>query len=311
MKEFVKMQKKFVELINNTHKFQIIPQAVLIEGLNELALNKAVSYLCGAIFCNDEKYNFEDEKNHKYLNRLSSDIIEYDLKDENLKKEDILRIQAQFSKTALEVSNKQVYIIKNIDKASSLILNSLLKFLEEPHNNVYAIFTTKNSSKVLETITSRMIKIQLASNEITYIKESYYENYLHEDVDFVCLISNDEIHIKEILDSEIYTVYKNEINNILDAKDKGNLFIYLYGLLNDCEKEDLRIFFELFYVTILNIEVVSLLEISEENIDKIKNNKQIDLILDLILSSRLQLDTNMNKSLLIDEFSIKLERALL
>lgn len=311
MKEFVRMQKKFVDLINNTHKFEMIPQAVLIEGLNELALNKAVSYLCGAIFCDDEIYDYTAEKNQKYLQRLSSDIIEHDLKDDNLRKEDILRIQAQFSKTALEASNKQVYIIKNVDKSSSIILNALLKFLEEPHNNVYAIFTTNNSAKVLETITSRMIKIQLAANEINYIKESYYENYLQEDVDFVCLISNDEVHIKDVLDSEIYSDYKNEINNILNAKATKKLFIHLHELLDNREKDDLRIFFELFYITMLNIETVPLLKISDENIVKIKSNQQIDLILDLSLSSRINLDTNMNTALLIDEFSIKLERKLL
>jgi DNA polymerase-3 subunit delta' len=34
-------------------------------------------------------------------------------------------------------------------------LNSLLKFLEEPHDNIYAIFTCNNISNVLPTIKSR------------------------------------------------------------------------------------------------------------------------------------------------------------
>lgn len=311
MNEFVKMQKKFVGLVDNTYTFQMIPQAVLIEGQNELSLNKAVSYLCGAIFCDEKQYDYKDETIQKYINGLSSDIIEFDLKDETLKKENILRIQNQFSKTSIEVTNKQVYIIKNIDKANSLVLNSLLKFLEEPHNNVYAIFTTKNSSKVLETIISRMIKIQLVANEIEIIKESYYENYNHNDVDFVSLISNDEIHIKEILDSEVYELFIKEINNILTMQSRNKLYMYLNLLFSGYKKDELGIFFELFYITLLNIDVLGFLNISEENINKIKNNIEIDLVLDVILSSRLKLDTNMNENLILDEFSIKLERTLL
>lgn len=311
MKEFVRMQKKFVDLVNNTHAYNLIPQAVLIEGQNELSLNKAVSYLCGAIFCENEKYDYQDENLQKYINRLSSDIIEFDLKDDTLKKENILRIQEQFSKTAIEATNKQVYIIKNIDKASSLVLNSLLKFLEEPHKNVYAIFTTKNSAQVLETITSRMIRLQLVTNEIGSIKETYYENYNRNDVDFVSLISNDEIHIKEILDSEVYETFKKEINNILNMQSRGKLYMYLNLLFKDYKKEELTILFEIFYITFLNIDGLSLLKISEDNINNIKNNKEIDLVLDVILSSRLQLNTNMNKNLILDEFSIKLERTLL
>ena len=36
-----------------------------------------------------------------------------------------------------------------------LAMNSLLKFLEEPVEEVYAILTTKNINKVLPTIQSR------------------------------------------------------------------------------------------------------------------------------------------------------------
>ena len=58
-------------------------------------------------------------------------------------------------------NNGKVYILKNIDNATTQAMNSLLKFLEEPVEEVYAILTTKNINKVLPTIQSRCQVIKL------------------------------------------------------------------------------------------------------------------------------------------------------
>jgi DNA polymerase-3 subunit delta' len=90
-----------------------------------------------------------------------------------IKKEQILLLQNEFSKTAL-VSGPRIYIIKNIEKISQSAANSLLKFMEEPQSQkVYGFLLTENIDDVLTTICSRSQIIHLKS-----IHEKDLENEL-------------------------------------------------------------------------------------------------------------------------------------
>lgn len=73
----------------------------------------------------------------------------------SIKKEQILALQAEFSKSSL-VSGPRIYVIKNIEKISVAAANSLLKFMEEPvSKHVYGFLLTENIDDVLRTIVSR------------------------------------------------------------------------------------------------------------------------------------------------------------
>ena len=85
-----------------------------------------------------------------------------------INKEQILEIKKNLS---LKSSNSlnQVYIIKEADKLNTHAANSLLKFIEEPEEGIYAILITTNKKQILPTIYSRCSLITLKSNqEITY-----------------------------------------------------------------------------------------------------------------------------------------------
>ncbi len=81
----------------------------------------------------------------------------------SIKKEQILELQAEFSKTAL-VSGPRIYIIKNIEKIGVGAANSLLKFMEEPlSHSVYGFLLTDNVDDVMRTIISRSQILHLKS----------------------------------------------------------------------------------------------------------------------------------------------------
>lgn len=80
-----------------------------------------------------------------------------------IKKEQILMLQMEFSKTAL-VSGPRLYIIKNVEKMNQSAANSLLKFMEEPlSKTVYGFLLTEERDAVIRTIISRSQVIQLKS----------------------------------------------------------------------------------------------------------------------------------------------------
>lgn len=88
-----------------------------------------------------------------------ADMILIDGSEKTIKKDDILKIQEQFTKTALEVTSKKIYILNLIENATIDALNTLLKFLEEPSSDVIAILITEQIDKILPTIVSRCQKI--------------------------------------------------------------------------------------------------------------------------------------------------------
>ncbi|MBU1141182.1 MAG: hypothetical protein KKG64_01540 [Firmicutes bacterium] len=81
----------------------------------------------------------------------------------SIKKEQILALQAEFSKTAL-VSGPRIYVIKNIERIGIGAANSLLKFMEEPlSHNVFGFLLTDNYEDVIRTIISRSQVLHLKS----------------------------------------------------------------------------------------------------------------------------------------------------
>ncbi|MBE0700892.1 MAG: AAA family ATPase, partial [Acholeplasmataceae bacterium] len=97
----------------------------------------------------------------------------------SIKKEQILELQVEFSKTAL-VSGPRIYVIKNVEKMSQSAANSLLKFMEEPLNHrVFGFLLTENIDDVIRTILSRSQIIHLKSVD----EKDMFEELMKHDID--------------------------------------------------------------------------------------------------------------------------------
>jgi DNA polymerase-3 subunit delta' len=84
-----------------------------------------------------------------------ADLLLLDGEKATIKKEDVQEIVADFTKTPLEEKGILIYIIHLVENMTVEAVNSLLKFLEEPGKNTYAILTSENEARVLPTIVSR------------------------------------------------------------------------------------------------------------------------------------------------------------
>ena len=89
-----------------------------------------------------------------------ADLVVLSGSEKHIGKGEIIQLINQLNKTGLESKGLKFYLINEVDNATVEALNSLLKFLEEPGNELtYAILTTHQLDKVLPTITSRCLKI--------------------------------------------------------------------------------------------------------------------------------------------------------
>lgn len=148
--------------------------------------------------------------------------------DKVIKKEQILNIKSEMKEKSIN-SGKQFYIIEYAENLNSSSANALLKFLEEPDDEIIAILVTKNINKVISTIVSRCQIVNL--NHYNRKKdEQYFElalKYLliYEDkkekavsyLSELYEISNDDL--KGMINSWIY-IYKNVLKLLLN-KDSG------------------------------------------------------------------------------------------
>lgn len=165
--------------------------------------------------------------------------------DKAIKKEQILNIKAEMKEKSIN-SGKQFYIIEYAENLNLSSANALLKFLEEPDDEIIAILVTKNINKVISTIVSRCQIVNL--NHYNRKKdEQYFElalKYLliHEDkkekavsyLSELYEISSDDL--KGMINSWRY-IYKNVLKLLLnkDSEEANNESILALSKKNNIE----------------------------------------------------------------------------
>ena len=142
------------------------------------------------------------------LNLPSIIIVEPD--GMSIKKQQLNELQEKFS-TKPVYSRYNTYIIKDADLMNASASNCMLKFLEEPEDNILGFFITSNKERVIDTIKSRcqIMKIDYATKGKVDEKIVEYAN------EYVSRILNncDLIVNKEFILPAFNT--RNEINSLL------------------------------------------------------------------------------------------------
>jgi DNA polymerase-3 subunit delta' len=251
VEQFKNTQPIAYQTIYNGFKDNKLSHAYLLSGsvaspLKETAMLIAKSYLCESkvdyIACG-ECLNCIRIDNQTYY-----DLIIIDGSSGSIKKEQIEKIQEEFSKSALEASGKKIYIIHLIENSSSGAVNSLLKFLEEPSEDVLAIITTQNLSKVIPTIISRCQLIRIVDiQKEELIKSLVDDGFSLEDCNILTLLFTNIEEIKKFYQDGDYIKIKDLVVDTLDSwikstkrlpyfvqtevmpalTDKDNLYSYL------------------------------------------------------------------------------------
>ena len=228
-----------------------------------------------------------------------------------IKKEQLQNLQKEFNTKAI-IGNKRVYIIKNAERLNKSAANSILKFLEEPDNNIVAILITDNVYSVLSTIRSRCQILRLkASNTIDENKtwlEKIKQTTLFNKNNIIENNDEETLNLKISKVIEFVNYYeKNHLNTIL----------YIGKLWNDYinGKEELEMTYDIminYYKDILNYSLNKPLEIFDANNDiKMisKNNTQDEICqkINKLVELKDLIKYNINTNLLMDKLIISLE----
>ena len=248
-----------------------------------------------------KKSNLEDNILNNIYKRIDND--EYtELKvvepsGQFIKKEQLLELQNSVLNKPVE-ANKIVYIIKNAERLNSSSANSILKFLEEPEEDIIAILLTNNLNMVMPTIKSRCQILNFKN-----IKQNIGNNELFSLFDY------DEENIDNLINSSIEVVKSLE-------KRKLNTLIYEKDLLIEKYKDNNEIqillnFLSYLYVDSLYKKIgkkIRYMTNYEEILDLVVENNEInDIISKINLFEDLKnnLKSNVNSKLIFDKLIIE------
>lgn len=234
--------------------------------------------------------SFEDNITLNDL-EVNGDLIIISNDSNIIKTDDIEQIKEKF-KTKSILNSKRIYIINGAEKLTNYSANKLLKFLEEPEEDIISILVTENKNNIINTIVSRCFNIRFfVSNEIV----KYDDEYLDKLFDFVMNI--EENNEKAIAFQNRYDT--KELSDRVYLKEFMNNLLLIY---DDVVQYKIRNQVNYYPKYIDKIE-----KISEDNsmdsikrkinaintcIDRLKFNPNVKLLIDklIILMSGVDID---------------------
>ena len=186
---------------------------------------------------NSDINSFKQIDDNKYIDLF---IVEPD--GNNIKKNQMIDLMTEFNDKSF-LNNKRIYIIKECDKLNASSANTILKFLEEPNDNIIGILLTDNRYRVIDTVLSRCQIYSFDSNDTFDGTEEYTDLF-----DFIFNIKK-KINDYDLIFNKYFVDKTKSIDNI---KYIQNILInYL-----DNKENDYKFIKDIDYNTISNIILV-------------------------------------------------------
>lgn len=190
----------------------------------------------------------------------------------SIKKNQVLELQERFATKPI-YSKFNVYIINYCDKLNASSANTMLKFLEEPADDILGFFITDNQENVINTIRSRCQIIKVNYDEIMDNKVD--DNFLKllnssikEDYDEWFISRKEYV---ELIGDRIGLI--DNFKNFEEIMVKYNRFLLNLSVNNNLYEEG-------FFRFISQRNVIKGIEIIDKVLSMLKSNVNIDLVLD-------------------------------
>ena len=177
-------QKEVIKLLTNSKDKNRLVHAYIFEGEDGVGTYEAALYFSMMLLCSNNTPCLECTTCNRILNNEHSNVQVINPVNGVIKKEQITDVIKEFSMSGLE-DGPRIYIINQADKLNVASSNALLKFLEEPVPNRYAIILTNNHNRLLDTIVSRcqLVRFKSLSKELMI---NYYKTLgVNEDVAYI------------------------------------------------------------------------------------------------------------------------------
>lgn len=270
------VKQNFINYINHVVLNNKISHAYLIEVDN---YDENIKYIFNFIKMILLNCKYEDLNNNKndIINQIDTnnypDIRIISTDTSIIKKSQLLELQEEYNNKSL-LDNKRIYIIMESEKLNDSAANTMLKFLEEPEDDIIAFLITNNRYHVINTLLSRC--------QILSIKENCFN--LNYDDNFIELLNS------IVYPNSFYINYKEYSSNIfIDKETTKRLFIKVENIiLGYLESKYINIKYDDTIVNLLNkkddSKLLMIISIIEDELPKLEYNVNFKLWLDSLFS---------------------------
>ncbi|MBQ8132043.1 MAG: hypothetical protein IJ193_06100 [Bacilli bacterium] len=275
-----KFNSKSLKVINDVIKKDKVPHAMLFEVDDCDSAMNFVKNVAKLTLCKEKDKSLQNLNCGKcnICNLIDTDnypdfmVISTD--SNWIKKQQLMDLQEEFNNKSL-FDNKRIYVIKQADKLNTSSENSLLKFLEEPADDIIAILLTENRYLLLDTIISRCQIYNLKSNNINIDDE--IKDKVENLIEYFSKKRNLFIYYKDIFDN----VLPDKATAIKVLSEIEKYFVYYLSNINNIDYNDT------IFQSIRNIEVedmVSYVKIIENEKQKLEYNVNYKIWVDSFFS---------------------------
>lgn len=319
MKEYFKEYQNIAySTLVNCKRNSKFPQAILLNGYKDTPLLEIAKYVAKNIVCDNEEPCEECLDCIRIENENYTDLIIVDGSEQTIKKGQIEDIQERFSMSALESKGMKIYIINKIENSTTEAVNSLLKFLEEPTNDIYAIITTANINNVLPTIISRCMNIRLkkASKHQLVVDATKKDIPVEDALILSCFLGSVDSIVDTYENSNYLSIKDVVIEFLNQINDDEDLLYFTQIEVSDVvkDKNDFLMFLELLEISFLDImnykNGIDLNYKEQEEIIASLSNRldKLEDKLNTIMLFKGCAYLNANVKLLLDSLIVKIER---
>lgn len=275
-------QKRIIEFFHKQEEKGMVSHAYLLNGKNT---RDTALYMAMSLFCEDNQTGACQNCQNclRIMENKHPSVIDLNPENERIKKEDVIALKTDFSQTALEEKQKRVYIIHEVDKATPSALNSLLKFLEEPSSDITAILSTESLNRVLDTIQSRCLILNLVDeSKDKILDQAISEGYDEGMIRAVLSISDDWETLQENLENKQIMAYYDVLYEFLKEGSLSTLenTVLLHGQLVNSLKPKMNDFSNILNMLYTMSDDYGIKEVVVNIQDRIRPGVSVNLLID-------------------------------
>ena len=312
-----KAQPNALRILENSIKNNRLSHAYLFTGPNGTYKKEMAYHLAMMLYCKESVPCYKCPSCLAILENRHLNVHYIEPFSQSIKKEQIIALQEEFSKTSL-LDGPRVYIINEAETMSTSAANSLLKFIEEPTGETYGILISEHKENLLSTIISRSMVINFKELDKKFLKEQLEKEeisplmlnslcYLTSNLDEAIELSTDESFVN------VCSIFERFVSDLKDRKSVSLFYKANLEVLGN--KEKLKLFLRLleaFFRDLYEYRVLNNVLVFDSLTDVIKtisNHYDKDDLLKYlfeILELIKKIGYNVNMSLFMNQFLIDL-----
>ena len=321
-KDYLKTNQK---IVYDTFTFALrsghVSHAYLIKGNEGAPLLETAKFLAKTLVC-DNPSSLACDECMSCIRFDEGNYADYKLLNgqlSNIKVSDIESLQTFFSSTPSERSGKMIYIIHLLENSNREALNALLKFLEEPQENVHAFITTYNEERLLPTILSRTQHLKLLPlPHSSLIAQCVDHGISEDDAELLTQFYGNADTIVEVATSESYLKIKDMVFDVLtyltSTPEQTLFFVEKEVIPVIKDKVSARLFLDIFALALKDIinlkyDLEPIIKTQKELLKNVKSHlKNAESIYLEVMLSRGKIELNVNLSLLLEHIFINISQ---